>query len=125
MYSTDQRFTLNPKAVTIAPAGATTVQPAQPVTTPAPAPTPVAPPPPPPATVTITSDPAGADIEVDGTFIRQHADHASDGPRPPFLPSKEGIGHLDPHRPDPAGRHHHAERAAHRQEVTKALREWP
>ena len=66
---TDQRFTLNPKAVTIAPAGATTVQPAQPVTTPAPAPTPVAPPPPPPATVTITSDPAGADIEVDGTFI--------------------------------------------------------
>lgn len=32
----DQRFTLSPKAVTIAPAGATTVFPAQPVTTPGP-----------------------------------------------------------------------------------------
>jgi diacylglycerol kinase family enzyme len=28
-----------------------------------------APPPPPPATVTITSDPPGAEIELDGTFI--------------------------------------------------------
>ena len=33
---TDQRFTLSPKASTIAPAGATTVQPAQPVMTPGP-----------------------------------------------------------------------------------------
>jgi hypothetical protein len=66
---TDQRFTLNPRAATIAPAGATTVQPAQLVTTPGPASTPAAPPPPPPATVTITSEPAGADIELDGTFI--------------------------------------------------------
>jgi hypothetical protein len=66
---TDQRFTLNPRAATIAPAGATTVQPAQPVTTPGPTSTPAAPLPPPPASVTITSEPAGAEIELDGTFI--------------------------------------------------------
>ena len=66
---TDQRFTLSPKATTMAPAGATSVQAAQPVTTPGPVPTPPAPPPPAPATVTITSEPPGADIELDGTFI--------------------------------------------------------
>jgi len=66
---TDQRFTLNPKAATIAPAGATTVQPAQAVTTPGPIPTAPAPPQAAPATVTITSEPGGAEIELDGAFI--------------------------------------------------------
>ncbi len=55
---TDSRFTLQPKATTIAPAGSTTVQPGSPG---APAGQ--------PATVTIKSDPDGADIELDGSFI--------------------------------------------------------
>ncbi len=61
---TDQRFTLSPKATTIAPAGATTVQAAQPVVTPPPAPEP-----PKMASVTIKSDLDGAEIELDGAFV--------------------------------------------------------
>jgi len=66
---TDQRFTLSPKASTIASAGATTVQPAQPVTTPGPAPTAPLPPAPATATVTVKSEPDGAEVELDGAFI--------------------------------------------------------
>jgi hypothetical protein len=66
---TDQRFTLNPKAVTIAPAGATTVQAAQLVTTPGPVSTAPGWPQMAPATVTITSEPGGAEIELDGAFV--------------------------------------------------------
>ena len=65
---TDQRFTLSPKAATVAPAGATTVQPAQPVVTPGPVPTPTSPPPG-TASVSIKSEPEGADIELDGAFV--------------------------------------------------------
>lgn len=65
---TDQRFTLQPKAVTIAPAGATTVLPAQPVTTAGPVPSaPAAPGA--IAAVSIKSKPDGADIELDGAFV--------------------------------------------------------
>ena len=54
---TDQRFTLQPKAATIAPAGSTTVQASQPVAAAA------------VATVTIRCDVEGADIELDGAFV--------------------------------------------------------
>lgn len=63
---TDQRFTLSPKATTIAPAGANTVQPAQPVITPGPVSTPAAPA---TASVTFKSEPDGAEIELDGAFV--------------------------------------------------------
>jgi hypothetical protein len=64
---TDQRFTMSPKATTIAPAGANTVQPAQPVVTPGPVSTPAAPQA--QASVTIRSEPDGAEIELDGAFV--------------------------------------------------------
>lgn len=66
---TDQRFTLSAKAVTIAPAGATTVLPAQPVTTPGPVSSAPGAFPGAPAAVTIKSDPDGAEIELDGSFV--------------------------------------------------------
>jgi hypothetical protein len=66
---TDQRFTLSPKATTVAPAGSNTVQPAQPVMTPGPVSTPAPAAALPGAMATITSDPNGAEIELDGAFV--------------------------------------------------------
>lgn len=66
---TDQRFTLSPKAVTIAPAGGTTVQPAQPVTTAGPVSTAPGAFPGAPAAVSIKSNPDGAEIVLDGAFV--------------------------------------------------------
>ena len=57
------------KAVTIAPAGATTVMPAQPVTTPGPVSSTPGAFPGALAAVSVKSDPDGAEIELDGAFV--------------------------------------------------------
>ena len=72
---TDQRFVLTARAAVMPPAGSTTLQPAGQAGAPASGPaaatgTPApAVSPPAPATVTISSEPSGADIELDGSFI--------------------------------------------------------
>lgn len=86
----DQRFTLSPKAVTIAPAGATTVFPAQPVTTPGPVASARGSAPGAAAAVSIRSNPDGADIELDGAFVGSTPATLQIAPGPHDITVKKG-----------------------------------
>ncbi len=66
---TDQRFVLTPKAAVMPPAGSSTLQPAGQAGVPAAGPMAATGAAPASATVTIHSEPAGADIELDGVFV--------------------------------------------------------